>query len=193
MRAPFQAGDFPAPVKYGYASVGRSSTVRASSQDRDVFVLYPHQTRYVVPAAAVHVLPDGVPPAGRCWPPISKRRSTASGTPRPHIGDRVDGDRRRHRRLSGRLAGRPHRRLRRPARRHQSARAPRSPRALGVAFAAPATASDGGRCRDPRQRLAGRPAARARVAGVEATITELSWYGDREVPLRSAGRSTRGG
>ena len=62
MRAPFQAGDFPAPVKYGYASVGPSSDGPRDLRDRDVFVLYPHQTRYVVPAAAVHVLPAAVPP-----------------------------------------------------------------------------------------------------------------------------------
>ena len=29
---------------------------------RTVFCLYPHQTRYVVPAEAVHPLPDSVPP-----------------------------------------------------------------------------------------------------------------------------------
>src|ERR1700740_3244352 len=48
MRAPFQAGDFPAPIKYGYASVGRVESGRL--EGRIVFVLYPHQTRYVVPA-----------------------------------------------------------------------------------------------------------------------------------------------
>src|SRR5436305_11332824 len=63
MRAPFQAGEFPAPVKYGYASVGRVEDGPEDLRDRDVFVLYPHQTRYVVPAAAVHVLPAAVPAA----------------------------------------------------------------------------------------------------------------------------------
>src|SRR5438874_1461644 len=58
MRAPFQAGDFPAPVKYGYASVGRVEEGPAALRGREVFVLHPHQTRYVVPATAVHVLPD---------------------------------------------------------------------------------------------------------------------------------------
>ena len=63
MRAPFQAGEFPSPVKYGYASVGRVEHGPRELQDRTVFVLYPHQTRYVVPAAAVHVLPETVPPS----------------------------------------------------------------------------------------------------------------------------------
>src|SRR5436853_5088680 len=62
MRAPFQAGDFPAPIKYGYASVGRIERGPRELKDRTVFVLYPHQTRYVVPAQSVHVLPDDVPP-----------------------------------------------------------------------------------------------------------------------------------
>src|SRR5260221_9609311 len=62
MRAPFQAGAFPAPVKYGYASVGRIERGPRELQGRTVFVLYPHQTRYVVPAQSVHVLPDDVPP-----------------------------------------------------------------------------------------------------------------------------------
>src|SRR5207237_4520253 len=62
MRAPFQAGEFPSPIKYGYASVGRIERGPRELKDRTVFVLYPHQTRYVVPAQSVHVLPDDVPP-----------------------------------------------------------------------------------------------------------------------------------
>ena len=62
MRAPFQAGDFPAPVKYGYASVGQVDEGPPDVTGRLVFVLHPHQTRYVVPSAALHVLPDDTPP-----------------------------------------------------------------------------------------------------------------------------------
>src|SRR6266699_239395 len=54
MRAPFQAGEFPGPVKYGYASVGRVEHGQGDLQDRNVFVLYPHQTRYIVPAQSVY-------------------------------------------------------------------------------------------------------------------------------------------
>src|SRR6266446_5052690 len=52
MRAPFQAGEFPGPVKYGYASVGLVERGPRDWEGRTVFVLYPHQTRYVVPAAS---------------------------------------------------------------------------------------------------------------------------------------------
>ncbi len=68
MRAPHQEGRFPAPVKYGYSSVGevledgRSASV--SLVGRTVFCLYPHQDLYHVRASDVMPLPDGVP-AGR--------------------------------------------------------------------------------------------------------------------------------
>ena len=63
MRAPYQEGDFPGPVKYGYLNVGVVESGPAELVGRTVFCLYPHQTRYVVPAAAVTVVPDGVPAA----------------------------------------------------------------------------------------------------------------------------------
>src|SRR5207237_4576944 len=63
MRAPHQAGDFPGPVKYGYASVGRVLDGPAELLGRDVFCLYPHQTRYAVEAAALAALPIDVPAA----------------------------------------------------------------------------------------------------------------------------------
>jgi NADPH:quinone reductase-like Zn-dependent oxidoreductase len=63
MRAPFQKGDFPGPVKYGYLNVGAVEAGPAALRGRMVFCLYPHQTAYVVPAGAVFVEPDDVPPA----------------------------------------------------------------------------------------------------------------------------------
>src|SRR5690349_4112486 len=58
MRAPFQEGDFPGPVKYGYLNVGTVQAGRPEFRGRTVFCLYPHQTAYVVPASAVTVVPD---------------------------------------------------------------------------------------------------------------------------------------
>ncbi|MBS1893641.1 MAG: dehydrogenase, partial [Actinobacteria bacterium] len=63
MRAPFQKGSFPGPVKYGYLSVGRVEQGPADLRGRTVFCLYPHQTAYVVPASAVTVVPEDVPAA----------------------------------------------------------------------------------------------------------------------------------
>ena len=61
MRAPFQDGSLPGPVKYGYLSVGVVEQGPAHLRGRTVFCLYPHQSFYVVPAAAVVVVPDDVP------------------------------------------------------------------------------------------------------------------------------------
>ncbi len=63
MRAPFQEGNFPFPVKYGYAAVGRVAIGPLDLLGRNVFALHPHQSRFVVPADAVVSLPDGLPPA----------------------------------------------------------------------------------------------------------------------------------
>src|SRR4051812_43951778 len=57
MRAPFQEGDFPAPVKYGYLNVGVVERGPDDLVGRTVFSLYPHQTRFNVPAGAVTVVP----------------------------------------------------------------------------------------------------------------------------------------
>lgn len=62
MRAPFQEGAFPFPVRYGYAAVGRVEDGPDALVGRDVFCLYPHQTRFRVPAEAVIALPDGLAP-----------------------------------------------------------------------------------------------------------------------------------
>src|SRR6187551_948641 len=62
MRAPFMAGDFPFPVKYGYAAVGRVESGEGALQDKNVFALFPHQTAFNIPASAAVALPEDVPP-----------------------------------------------------------------------------------------------------------------------------------
>src|SRR3569832_2363318 len=61
MRSPFQEGDFPAPVKYGYLNVGTVEQGPAEPLGRTAASLFPHQTRFAVPAAAVTVVPEDVP------------------------------------------------------------------------------------------------------------------------------------
>ena len=89
MRAPFQEGDFPGPVKYGYLNVGVVEAGPAALVGRIVFCLYPHQTRYVVPAAAVTVVPDGVPPARAVLAGAVETAVNAMWDAGPLIGDRV--------------------------------------------------------------------------------------------------------
>jgi 2-desacetyl-2-hydroxyethyl bacteriochlorophyllide A dehydrogenase len=61
MRCPFQCGEFPWPVKYGYAAVGVVERGSSALLDRRVFCLHPHQDRFVVPKSSVVVIPDAVP------------------------------------------------------------------------------------------------------------------------------------
>jgi NADPH:quinone reductase-like Zn-dependent oxidoreductase len=63
MRAPFQAGEFPFPVKYGYSAVAEVEDGPEALRGRLVFALHPHQTRFRLPVSAVHPLPPGLPPA----------------------------------------------------------------------------------------------------------------------------------
>ena len=89
MRAPFQAGAFPAPVKYGYASVGTIERGPRGLEGRHVFALYPHQTRYVVPAHAVSLLPENVPPPRAVLAANLETAINGVWDARPHVGDRI--------------------------------------------------------------------------------------------------------
>lgn len=61
MRAPMQEGDFPFPVKYGYCAVGEVEAGPAESVGRLVFALHPHQDRFVLPAEDAALVPPDVP------------------------------------------------------------------------------------------------------------------------------------
>jgi threonine dehydrogenase-like Zn-dependent dehydrogenase len=89
MRAPFQEGDFPGPVKYGYLNVGVVEEGPPELRGRLVFCLYPHQTAYVVPAAAVSVVPEDVPPARAVLAGTIETAVNALWDAGPAVGDRV--------------------------------------------------------------------------------------------------------
>lgn len=89
MRAPFQDGDFPGPVKYGYLNVGVVEQGPSRLLGRTVFCLHPHQTSYVVPAAAVTVVPDDVPVARAVLAGVVETAVNALWDAGPLIGDRV--------------------------------------------------------------------------------------------------------
>jgi NADPH:quinone reductase-like Zn-dependent oxidoreductase len=182
MRAPFQAGDFPGPLKYGYASVGRVERGPRELVDRHVFVLYPHQSRYVVPAAAVHVLPPDVPPHRAVLAANLETAINGLWDAHPQVGDRIVvigagtvGS------LAAWIAGRIHGCEVElvdinPQRAKVAA-------ALGVRFASPDSVSgDADVVIHASASAAGLELA-LRVAGFEATIVEMSWYGDRSIPL----------
>jgi hypothetical protein len=89
MRAPFQDGEFPGPVKYGYLNVGVVEDGPVALKGRTVFCLYPHQTRYVVPASAVTVVPDGVPAQRAILTGTVETALNAVWDVAPHVGDRI--------------------------------------------------------------------------------------------------------
>lgn len=89
MAAPFQDGQLPGPVKYGYLSVGTVESGPPDLVDRTVFCLYPHQTRYVVPASAVVPVPAGVPAARAVLAGTMETAVNALWDARPLVGDRV--------------------------------------------------------------------------------------------------------
>lgn len=62
MKAPAQEGEFPFPVKYGYSAVGVAEEGPSGIKGKKVFALYPHQDRFVIPAERAFIIPENVPP-----------------------------------------------------------------------------------------------------------------------------------
>ncbi|MFG2800754.1 zinc-dependent alcohol dehydrogenase [Streptomyces pseudovenezuelae] len=192
MRAPFQEGDFPGPVKYGYLSVGLVEEGPAALKGRTVFCLYPHQTRYVVPASAVTVVPDDVPARRAVLAGTVETAVNALWDAAPLVGDRIAV-------VGGGMVGSSVAALlaRFPGVRVQlvdadPARAATA-EALGVGFASPADAL--GDC-DLVVHASATEQGLTRsleLLGAEGTVLELSWYGDRKVslPLGEAFHSRR--
>jgi threonine dehydrogenase-like Zn-dependent dehydrogenase len=89
MRAPYQEGEFPGPVKYGYINVGRVTRGSKALLDRMVFCLYPHQTKYVVPATAVTVIPERVPAARAVLAANLETAVNGIWDAAPRSGDRI--------------------------------------------------------------------------------------------------------
>ena len=89
MRAPFQEGEFPAPVKYGYLNVGVVEHGPSDLLGRTVFCLHPHQTAYVVPASAVVVVPPDVPAPRAVLTGLVETAVNALWDAPPLVGDRV--------------------------------------------------------------------------------------------------------
>ena len=186
MRCPNQQGTFPAPVKYGYASVGRVEHGSERLLGRAVFCLFPHQTLYVVPEAQVIPLPADVPLERAVLAANMETAVNALWDARPLVGDRISivgagvvGC------LCAYIASRNafadielvDRRPERAA----------IAEAFGVGFALPEAARDE---RDLLLHASGTPEGlrtALALAAPEAEVLELSWFGDREVTLPLGG------
>ena len=186
MRAPFQDGEFPGPVKYGYLSVGVVEHGPRALLGRTVFCLHPHQTAYVVPAGAVVPVPEDVPARRAVLAGTVETAVNALWDAPPLIGDRVTV-------VGAGMVGCCVARLlaRFPevdvelvdvdrTRADVAAR-------LGVRFAPPEDATGG------RDLVVHTSATAPGLQGsldllrAEGTVLELSWYGDREVLLSLGG------
>ncbi|SEO91094.1 zinc-dependent alcohol dehydrogenase [Aquisalimonas asiatica] len=180
MRAPFQQGRFPGPVAYGYMAVGDVIEGPDSLRNRPVFCLHPHQDYFVVPASAVTPVPETVP-AGRAI--LAANMETAvnavwDGGPGP--GDRINV-------VGGGVIGMLVAWLCQAIPGTAVTLVDTNPeragtaRALGLSFASAAEAGA-----DVVFHASGQPdglATALATAGTEATVIDLSWYGDTPVTL----------
>ena len=182
MRAPHQVGEFTFPLKYGYSSVG---VVAAGPDDwlgRRVFCLHPHQDRYVVPRDSVVTVPATIPEERVVLAANMETVVNALWDAAPRICDRVAvvgaG-------VIGALAAAVASRMPGAAVQLVDINPDKAAiaSALGVSFAMPNVAT-------PRADLVIHASATAEglataldLAGFEATIVELSWYGDRRVAV----------
>jgi threonine dehydrogenase-like Zn-dependent dehydrogenase len=186
MRAPFMAGDFPFPVKYGYAAVGRVESGEGALQGKNVFALFPHQTAFNIPVSAAVALPGDVPPRRAV---LAANMETAlngvwDAAPGPAdriavIGAGVVGSLVAY--LCGRIPGTDVTLVDiNPGRAKLAG-------TLGVSFAEPGKARS--EC-DLVVHASGSPdglRTALELGGDEATVLEMSWYGDAAVTAMLGG------
>ncbi len=192
MRAPFQQGELPAPVKYGYCNVGIVEIGPADLCGRTVFCLFPHQDRYVVPRAAVTLIPDRIPPGRAILAANLETALNALWDAAPRLGDRITV-------IGGGTVGCLIARLASPLPgctvqlvdidSHKKIIASR----FGVCFTTPDHAEGE---QDIVIHASGSPTGLVtalELAGFEATVVEASWFGMQQIslPLGEAFHSQR--
>ena len=186
MRCPFQEGEFPGPVKYGYAAVGIVEDGPAEMLGRRVFCLHPHQDRFIVPEDAAVEVPDTVPDrratlAANMETAVNGMWDAAPG-PGDHIaviGAGVVGC--LVAALAACLPGADVELIDIDPTREAIAAA------FGCRFATPANASPEADLVIHASGSAAGLAAALTIAAFEATVLEMSWYGTRTVPLPLGG------
>jgi 2-desacetyl-2-hydroxyethyl bacteriochlorophyllide A dehydrogenase len=186
MRAPFMAGGFPFPVKYGYAAVGRIESGGDALQGKTVFALHPHQSLFNIPASAAVEIPQSLPPQRAVLAANMETALNAVWDAAPGPADRIAivgagvvGSLVAW--LCGHFPGADVTLVDiNPARAELAG-------AMGVGFATPPNAK---RECDIVFHTSGSPEGlrtAIELAGEEATILEMSWYGDTEVTAMLGG------
>ena len=183
MRCPFQEGEFPFPVKYGYAMVGIVEGGPAEQIGRTVLCLHPHQTHFVIPQNAAIVLPPGATAERAVLAPQMETALNALWDAGPRAGDRIAvvgggviGCLVAY--LCARIPGCSVTLIDPDVRRQNVALA------FGAAFALPdeAPPADNDLVFHASGTADGLRTALS-LAGFEASIIELSWYGSTQVPV----------
>lgn len=180
MRAPFQEGDFPAPVKYGYLNVGIVEQGPDDLVGKTVFCLYPHQTRYVVPIGMVTVVPDDVPAERAILAGTVETAVNVAWDARPRLGDRIAV-------VGAGMVGASVARVLSAYTQVQlvdvDPERAAVAEALGVEFRLPQDADDG--CDQVIHASATEAglATALRLVAAEGEVVEVSWYGDRQVSV----------
>jgi threonine dehydrogenase-like Zn-dependent dehydrogenase len=176
MRCPFQEGEFPAPVKYGYAVAGRTD------DGARVFCLHPHQDRFVLPREAAVPIPQEVPFRRAVLAANMETAVNALWDAPPRLGDRIAV-------VGGGVVGCLVAAL---AARHPAVRVELidvNPRrrvvaeGLGAGFALPEAATADADLVIHASGTAPGLATALRLAAFEATVLDLSWYGDVPVAV----------
>jgi NADPH:quinone reductase-like Zn-dependent oxidoreductase len=182
MRAPFQRGDFPWPVEYGYLNVGEVEAGPDALRGRTVFTLFPHQSVFVVPSAAVVAVPDGVPARRAVLAGAVETAVDVLWDAAPLVGDRIAV-------VGAGMIGCCVARLARGIPGAEVTLIDTDPRKgevaarLGVDFASPAAASgDREVVIDTSGSDAGLALALELVV-TEGEVVEASWFGDRPATL----------
>ncbi|MDB5407585.1 MAG: dehydrogenase [Rhodospirillales bacterium] len=192
MRCPFQEGKFPGPVKYGYASVGSIGAGPPDLLGRRVFCLHPHQDLYDVPATAVALVPEDLPDSRAALAANMETAVNGLWDAAPRLGDRIAvvgagvvgclvAS------LAARLPGAVVELIDvDPGRSALAA-------ALGCRFATPDHAAGDADLVIHASGSAAGLATALGLAGFEATVLEMSWYGDAAIaaPLGEAFHSRR--
>jgi NADPH:quinone reductase-like Zn-dependent oxidoreductase len=180
MRCPFQEGEFPAPVKYGYALVGQVE--EGPDRGRWAFALHPHQNHCRLPPEALHWLPAELPPRRAVLAANMETAVNALWDGGVRVGDRVCvvgggvvGLLVAY--LCARIPGTSVTLVDPDAARESVART------LGLHWADPALATGDD---DVVFHASVQPTGLVQaleLAGFEARVVELSWYGDGRVDL----------
>ena len=186
MRAPLQSGSFPFPVKYGYCAAGIVEAGPPELIGRTVFVLHPHQDFFLAPARMAVPIPDGLPPkratlAANMETALNALWDSGAG-PADRIvvvGAGMGGLLVAH--LAARVPGAEVTLI--DVEPERAAMADR----LGFRFALPADAPQDADVVFHTSASGPGLATAIGAAGVEATVIELSWYGDGMVPVPLGG------